>query len=136
MARGTFKLKRQIGGRGAFAQVTLETQPAAPPTTVKVSDSDSIARHYVSEAKTGINYAWTQLLLEKQNPPHVNVTILDIVESPADTAEMMVVYAAAMAMCDALGMILKRPIELDGSRRTILFPLGSVADDESSTIAD
>jgi hypothetical protein len=136
MTRGTFTLKRQIGGRGAFAKITLETQPAAPPTSVNVSDTGNVARHYVSAAKTGINFAWTQLLLENQNPPHVIVTILEIVESPADTVEMMVVYAAAMAMCDALGMTLKRPIEFDATRRTISFPLGGVADDVFPTSAE
>jgi hypothetical protein len=126
MARGTYKLKQQIGGRGAFAWVTLEIEESKPPNNVIISDSNSIAHHFVAAAKTGIQYAQMQLLMERQNPPTVDVTILELIENPVDTREIMVVYAACMAYCDALKLTLKNPIKLDSTNRCISFPLGTL----------
>ncbi|MFT7640977.1 MAG: hypothetical protein ACI9G1_002721 [Pirellulaceae bacterium] len=78
MTHGSFTLNRQIGGRGAFAKVTLDVQSCAPPNRIEIAASGNIATHYIPAAKTGVQFAWPQLLLENQNPPNVIVTIREI----------------------------------------------------------
>ena len=124
MADGYYKLARQIDGRGAFAAVRLAVEESSSPTSTTVADSELIAQHYVPAAKTGIDYAHEQLILEGQNPPSVNVTILEIQYTTADTAIMFIVYAACLAYCSALGMTLKRPIAFDGEDHQTIFPHG------------
>lgn len=124
MAEGYHKLARQIGGRGAFAAVRLAIEESLPPTSTTVLESELIAKHYIPAAKTGIDYAHEQLILEGQDPPSVNVMILEIQYTTSDTAVMFVVYAACLAYCDALGMTLKRPIVFDGQHHQTIFPHG------------
>lgn len=124
MTEGYYRLARQIGGRGAFAAVKLSVEEATPPTTVTVAESGPIAQHYIAAAKTGIEFAREQLIFEGQHPPHVNVTILEIIENPVDTLALFVVYAASSAFCDAIGMALKRPVGFDCEHHRIVFPIG------------
>jgi hypothetical protein len=129
MAEGYYKLATQIGGRGAFAAVRLAVEESSPPTSTTVAESELIAKHYIPAAKTGIEYAHEQLILEGQHPPSVNVTILEIQYTTADTLIMFVVYAACLAYCDALGITLKRPILFDGENHQTLFPHGCPKDE-------
>jgi hypothetical protein len=124
MPQGKFRLLAQKGGRGAFASVTLEIEVSESPTRVTVAETESVPRYYVSAAETGIRFALEQLMFEGHKPPSVNVVITEIVESTVDTTEMMVVYAAANALCDGLGLSLLRPIEFDGTNHRMIFPLG------------
>jgi len=124
MTEGYYKLARQIGGRGAFAEVKLSVDESAPPTTINVAESGPIAQHYIAAAKTGIEFAREQLIFEGQQPPHVNVTILEIIENPVDTSALFVVFAASSAFCDAIGMTLKRPVDFDFEHHRIVFPIG------------
>lgn len=123
-AEGYYKLARPSGGRCTFAAVRIAVEKTQDPTTIVIADSDRVAGHYISAAKTGIQYAQDQLILEGQNPPSVNVTILEIQETPADTLPMYVVYAACRAYCDAIGMSLKRPIVFNDSDHLLSFPQG------------
>lgn len=123
MTNGYFKLAFQIGGGGAFAAVKLDVHESPGPIRIDVAASGPIAAHYVSAAKTGIEFAHDRLILEGQFPPQVIVTILEISESPVDTRAMLVVYASCNAYCEAIGMHLKRPIEIDREKCRIIFPL-------------
>jgi hypothetical protein len=129
MKEGYFKLKRQIGGRGAFAAVKLAAEESSMPTSITVAESGPVAKHYISAATTGIEFAREQLIFEGQHPPHVNVKILEITENPVDTLTMFVVFSACNAYCDAIGMSLKRPIDFDFENHRIIFPLGRPANE-------
>jgi hypothetical protein len=122
MPVGSAELVRQIAGRGCFARVLLEVTPSNPPRKFEVAEA-GIDRRYLPAVEVGINYAWERLLLEGQKPPHVSVRVLELTTSNADTSEMMVVYVAALALCDGLSLSLRNPIEIDIVNRRLSFAL-------------
>ena len=70
-SEGYYKLARQSGGRSTFASVRIAVEEAPHPTTIAIADSGRVTGHYVAAAKTGVQYAHDQLILEGQNPPTV-----------------------------------------------------------------
>jgi hypothetical protein len=122
MPVGNASLICQIAGRGCFARVCLEVIPSEPPRKVEVAEA--VRDHwYLPAVEVGINYAWERLLFERQKPPHIAVRVLELATSNVDTSEMMVVYVAAMALCDGLSMRLRNPIEIDLTNRRVSFAL-------------
>jgi len=120
MGIGEATLKRQIAGRGAFARVRLETCPGRPPNKFEVF-AEVENSHYVPVVHAATLYAWERLLYEGKNPPHVDVRVLNLVESTADTAAMHVFYASVCAYCVAIGVQLDHlpQINVDSGRRTL-----------------
>jgi hypothetical protein len=43
-------------------------------------------------------------LFEHKHPPHVDVRVLELVESPAETNARQVFYASVLAFCDAIAL--------------------------------
>jgi hypothetical protein len=123
MAIGEARLKRQIAGRGAFAHVRLETTPADPPNRFDVpAEFQGLPKsHYVPVVHAAVLYAWEQLSCERKNPPHVNVCLLDLIESACDTTTMAVFYATVLAFCDAIGLQLDNApaIEVESNTRVL-----------------
>lgn len=122
MTVGTAALIRQIAGRGCFARVRLELNPADPPRKFEVAEAVT-DRWYLPAVQVGIDYAWERLLFEGQKPPHVSVRVLELATSNVDTSEMMVVYVSALALCDGLSMGLRNSIEIDIVNRRLIFAL-------------
>ena len=127
MATTTYKLARQIGGRGAFARVTIDVVETNEPFKVYVSEGLERPSSYIAAAIFGIEFAREQVFTEHSYLPGARVTILNIEESPADTLLLHVAYAAYHAFCDAIGASLDRRIEIDGGNQCMLFPLGRAA---------
>ena len=124
MPRGSYTLRQQVAERGAFASVTLDVRDCDPPTRVVIAPDGNVPEHYIHSANTGVQFALTQLILEHQEPPSLEISIKEIIGTAADTLEMMIVYAAANALCDALNVSLYRPVEIDIAKGVITFPLG------------
>ena len=126
MGKGRYRFVRQVGGRGAFAIVSLEVEPAGefsvdlhPAVAIDARGRQS---DYGCAARTGVQYAWESVGGNRSGPP-VRVTITEITGMLADTSVMQVVYAAAMAMWEGLGRQPKNPIQIDAtSSRSFQFP--------------
>jgi hypothetical protein len=122
MPVGSATLIRQIAGRGCFARIRLEVVPSDPPRKLEIDDGVT-DRWYLPAVEVGTNYAWERLLIEGQKPPLISVRLLELATSNVDTTEMMVVYVSALALCDALSMSLRNPIEIDIANRRVSFAL-------------
>ena len=123
MAVGAFSLKRQVGGRGMFAEVSLEVS-SAEVLRVQLGprlSSDAYALRYEPAARLGINYAWEKVKRHWKSPG-ANVLVLEIRTMPVDTTEMGVVYAAAMAMWNGLERQPAKPIEIVPESWSFVFP--------------
>ena len=120
MTIGEFHLKRQIGGRGAYAKVRLDVIPASPPFRFESSEVDC-DRFYVAVVHTAVLYSMERLRLENKNPLHVNVRLLELTTSDVDTSVMQVFYASVHAYCNALGLQFDKPLEfeIEGTSRTL-----------------
>lgn len=122
MLVGNATLMRAIGGRGCFARIRLEVTPSDSPPKFEVAEAVT-DRRYLPAVQVGVNYAWVRLVLEDQKPPHVSVRVLELATSTVDTNEMTAIYVSALALCDALSMSLRNPIEIDFVNRRLSFAL-------------
>ena len=100
MARGEFFLRRQIGGRGAFARVAVEMEELKTndfDVRIDLNPSDMSVREFEAAAELGVRYAWERID-SFHRPPGATVTVTELTISLVDTTQIQVVYAAAMAM--------------------------------------
>ncbi|MER5337994.1 hypothetical protein [Micromonospora sp. NPDC002717] len=129
--QGEFRLRQVLGRIGHAADVAVAVEPAdrdevdvSPDAFAWLWDvygsraviDRPINDRLVAEAVEGVRYALARL----GRPGGYKVTVMKIVDMPADTADGDVKIAAAHAVCLALGMRLEPPprITTDG----VVFP--------------
>lgn len=125
MGMGTGKVVRQFGGRGMFSIVKLNATPAKAGLTITVNPAATNAQgasDYVPAVTVGIRYAWEKLNWH-QRGDGVAVEVLEVTPLQVDTTEITMVYAAVLAMWDALQLQPEHMIVLDPERRSIVFPV-------------
>lgn len=125
MLEGLGRVVRQFGGAGIFAIVRIDVVPTNAGLVVAQSlpaNSDLGVLEYLPAVTTGLRYAWGRLGRYRR-PAGAHVTILEITELAVDTTEITMVYAAALALWDALKEQPEQPLTLDPDTRTIRFPV-------------
>lgn len=133
MAIGTCKFWRQIGGRGCYAFVRLDVETSDMPAEIDISAIGDQQRFLIPAVQTGIDLAldltrqqWVDVATNT-SPTKLSfhrVKVLEVKYAPADSSEIMFVYAAAMAFADALNIHLDIPIKVDRetNARYFCFP--------------
>ena len=126
MPVGTGQLKKQIGGRGAFAVVCLDAEWVEQPVELSISPTAELyeGEHYITAVKVGVEHVWPKLLKERyRKPSHLKIEVTKILTTTVDTSVMMVVYATIMAICDALDLDPKQFVDLDLQSRRLCLDL-------------
>ena len=123
MARGEYKLADQIGTKGYFGKVTLETEPSEVGGEVAVCFDQPNAADWQSGAKFGIDYALEHISKRKYFPEGGRVRVLSIEGHVVDTNNVVIAYVAAQAMFRALGIEPSKGPNFDGSSGTFTFPM-------------
>ena len=126
MGQTEYTFRQVIGGLLAFAHVAIEYQPVieggltirTAPTLV----SQFGAAVFEAAARVGVAYAWDQVNYFRR-PGGATVEITEITATVADTTQMQVLCASAMATWAAMGVGPDRPIEIVPENRALLFPL-------------
>lgn len=125
MAIGTCKFKRQIGGRGNYAFVRLETEPTGELPDIDVTAVANLPKCFVAATVAGIEYAWDSIAFVQRREIHrQRVKIVEMAYTTVDSSTLVFVYAGAMALYDALGLAVEIPIKIDPetNARYICFP--------------
>ncbi len=112
-------------GRGVFAIVKVVAMPTASGLTINFGPTATSAQGaavYTPAVTVGIRYAWEKLSHYKRGDGAA-VEVLEIMPLMVDTTEITMVYAAALAMWDAMQLEPEYPIVLDPQTRSISFPI-------------
>jgi hypothetical protein len=122
---GLGRCVRQFGGYGMYAVVGVEVSPHDAGLTMTFADAvsdDPAAAEFRPAVEVGVRYAWEKLSRDAR-PPGVAVRVTEVRVMAADTTEIAVVYAAALALWDGLKMDPERPIKLVPEARSLQFPV-------------
>ena len=105
VARATYRLKKQGGGPGQFAVVTLEVAPlerGAGVRFVNLSKGGVVAAEYVAGVEKGVRGALTRGVLEGHPVVDVEVRLLDGEAHSHDSSAMAFEVAGSLALQEAL----------------------------------
>src|SRR6266436_9547137 len=121
--QGKGRLARQLGGKGAFAEVVLELEPSKT-LSISFDECDASDRHseihYAVAVSFGIRFALEKLTFMERHSQSYHVRVLCIRTMLVDSTESFVAYAAAKAVYAALGRS-DEPMETDMERRAIVL---------------
>ena len=123
--QGKGRLARQMGGKGAFAEVVLQLEPSKK-LSISFDECDASDRHsdgeihYAVAVSFGIRFALEKLTFTERRLHSYDVRVLCIHTMVVDSTESFVAYAAAKAVYAALGRT-DEPIEFDIERRAIIL---------------
>ena len=112
--QGSHILAGREGTHGYYASVILEVEPDAQHGGVSVAFAQGVDR-YLAGLTFGVTYAYEKSGMKDG----ARVRVLELRGHVVDTTEMVVAFAAAYAMWDALGVVPAREPELDA--KTGLF---------------
>jgi hypothetical protein len=124
---GTGRLARQVDSRGAFAEVTVQLEPAQKLSiSFDGCDASDVHPegeiHYQIAVAFGVRFAFEKLAFLDRHAPFYRVRVLSIRTMVVDSTEAFVAYAAAKACYVALGRT-DDPVELDMGNRAVIFRL-------------
>ena len=122
MAHATDKLAAQSGGRGFFAQITVDATLDQANQNLVVSFSDEYAKDFREAAHFGIAYAWEQYPSDKRLRRGLNVRVIETSWQPIDTASVLVAFVACRAVWRALGWNPLRGPSFDERLGAVIFP--------------
>src|SRR5205814_7141948 len=100
---GKGRLARQLGGKGAFAEVVLELEPSKT-LSISFDECDASDRHsdgeihYAVAVSFGIRFALEKLTFKERHSQCYHVRVLCIRTMLVDSTESLVAYAAAKAV--------------------------------------
>ncbi len=119
MHNGHHRLAHQRSERGYFADVSLAVKVEPGPPGLNVLFDDDAGLLWRTGASFGIAYA-----LEKapQRQQRVTVRVKRLHGMIVDTTEILVAYASAFAVWDALGVTPARLPAIDIDTGTVSFP--------------
>jgi hypothetical protein len=105
---GKYKLVRQLGGKGRFAEVWLSAEPA-PAFSVAFDDCDALEKlpdgtpYYATAVTFGIRIALEKIdFVHGHRGPRYHLSVLRIASTVVDSTEAIVAMAAAHATFNAL----------------------------------
>lgn len=122
MAHSTEKLAAQSGGRGFFAEISLDATLDQTNQNLVVSFSDEFAKSFREAAHFGIAYAWEQYPSDKKHRRGLNVHVIGISWQPVDTASVLVAFVACRAIWRALGWNPLNGPSFDERLGAVIFP--------------
>ncbi len=96
-----FTHKKQTGGHGQYAKVTLKIEPLARGSGfefVNKTVGGSVPRQYVPAVENGVHEAMTEGILTHNPLVDVRVSLVDGKEHPVDSSEMAFKLAGSQAM--------------------------------------
>jgi hypothetical protein len=123
VATGIGRVVRQFGGYGMFAIVGVEATPRPDGFSIEIDRSAAeAAGTFRAAVEVGVRYAWEHLD-RYARPSGVAVRVTEVQVMVVDTTEIAVIYAAALALWDALKLNPDRPVELIPETRSLRFPV-------------
>ena len=122
MARGEFRIADQIGSKGYYGQVTLETETTEVGGDVAISFDPPSTSRWMNGARFGIDYVLDHIPKRKYFPSGGKVHVLCIEGHEVDTNNVVIAYVAARALCRALGVELTKQPTFDAASGTFNFP--------------
>lgn len=122
MPRFQFKVSQAMGQHGCYAMVEIEAEMSNEIGKLTVATSPDCAAEYRSAAIYGMEYAWEHAPREVKKERGVTVVLRQVESAPIDTTSIMVVYAAASALWEALAVHPQRRPLIDGPNIGIFFP--------------
>jgi hypothetical protein len=106
-----------------FAVVRVEAAPRPGGFSIEIDASAAeAAGTFRAAVEVGVRYAWEHLD-RCARPPGVAIRVTEVQVMVVDTTEISVVYAAALALWDALKLSPERPVELLPETRSLRFPV-------------
>jgi hypothetical protein len=96
---GRASLREQIGGKGYFADVSVNAEvESAEKSTLVIAFSDTVAAEWREAAAVGLRIGWRCLPSKHKHAKQASVSITSIDTQPGDTSEVVVIYVAAKAL--------------------------------------
>jgi len=115
--RGSHILARRDGNHGYYASVVLEVEVSGKRGEHSIEFAEEVGA-YRAGLSFGIAYAHEKSALEQG----IRVRVLELRGHVVDTTEVVVAYAAAHALWDALGVTPPRELVLDARAAEFTFP--------------
>jgi len=116
------KLATQVGAKGYFGEVTVETEPAEDNGEVTVDFDPSIPQQWKTGASFGIEYVLEHITKRTVFPNGGRVRVLYIRGHAVDTNNVVIAFVAANAMYKALGVSPTKKPEFDKNTGIFTFP--------------
>ena len=108
-----------------FAVVRVETTTRPEGFSFEIDElvmKDRSAAPFRAAIEVGVHYAWKHLD-RYARPSGLSVRVTELQVMVVDTNELTVLYAAALALWDALKLNPERPIELLPESLSLRFPV-------------
>ena len=123
MARGEFRIAKQLGVRGYFGRVSLDVEPAESGGDVQIDFDRSCSTRWQRGARFGIAYVFEHIPKRTYFPKGARVHVDCIEGHEVDTDNSLIAYVTANAVFQALGISepKKRP-NLDEEHGLVVFP--------------
>jgi hypothetical protein len=122
MARGDFKIAKQVGQRGFFGRVSLDVEPAEGGHSVQI-DFDERASRWQNGVRFAVDYVFEHSPARKSFPHGVRIHVSCIEGHEVDTDTSLIAYVTANALLQALGIDdPKKKPHLDEDRGLVVFP--------------
>ncbi len=122
MARGEFRIADQIGPKGYYGHVTLETEATEAGSDIAISFDPPSATRWMNGARFGIDYVLEHIPRRKYFPSGGKVHVLSIEGHDVDTNNVVIAFVAARALCQALGIELAKQPTFDAASGSFNFP--------------
>lgn len=108
--------------RGYVARVRLDIEFTNQPNKIELAN-ESVDSHYLAAIEVGLRYAQERLFFEGHKIQRFQAKVLEVITTTVNTTELMVVYASALAYCEAVGVSFSKSITIDFDEQRISFPL-------------
>lgn len=94
-------LKAQKGGKGFYAEVSVEIQLTEGVGEISIESTPVNAEEWRPAAIIGIRHAWKHLPSRIRRGKNATVRVTQICWQPADTSDIVVVHVAMQSLFDA-----------------------------------
>ena len=120
--QGKYTVAVQHGDFGYYAEVAVVVTVESGSPGLVVDVAESVDAAWDAGARFGVAYAFEKALMRGVQNKAVHVTITRILGHVVDTTAVVVAYASARALWDALQLAPPRDITLDSATGTFSFP--------------
>lgn len=123
MAKGEYKIARQVGQRGFFGDVSLDADATENEGEITVLFDEEHANRWRGGARFGIDYILEHIPKRTYFPRGIKIQVNRIVGHEVDTDSALIAFVTAHALLQALNVEHPKKLpNLDENRGEVVFP--------------